>query len=213
MLPYCKSLLTGDNMLKILLGGIAGVATGYALKKYLDEEECANTYYDDEDDESFNSNTTLDEEMVDTLIARLDELKNKLNLTLFRDTTTLLRSIKNLHPGVAHLYLDSMEGLNLLSDTSQHREKLIEFYETLCEVEKAQYIHLSELEEAFLNTDDVEQLSKEDQIKANLFIEIDAFMRVACKAPLSYDGEEMTMVVKMVFHKLSMFITKTTNSN
>jgi hypothetical protein len=62
-----------------------------------------------------------------------------------------------------------------------------------------------------LHTDDVEKLSKEDQIKANLFIEIDAFMRVACEAPLSYDGEGMTMVVKMAFHKLSIFINNDTN--
>lgn len=193
-------------MLKVLLGGIAGVATGYAIKTYLDEEKCVQldlSEYDlDNEEEPFDSNTLS----IDKLIARLDDLKNKLNSTLFRETTTLLRSIKNLHPGVAHLYLDSMEGLNLLSDTLQHREKLIEFYEILCEVEKAQYIHLSELEEAFLNADDIEQLSKEDQIKANHFIEIDAFMRVACEAPLSYDGEEITMVVKMVFHKLRSYV-------
>lgn len=44
-------------MLRVLLGGIAGIVTGYALKKYLDEEECYSTHYDkDHEDEVDESN-------------------------------------------------------------------------------------------------------------------------------------------------------------
>lgn len=190
-------------MLKILLGGIAGVATGYALKKYFDEEEHYSLDY--EDDESFDASTRSDDETADILIARLDTLKQKLNSTLFRETTTILHTIKNLNTDMTHLYIDSMEGLNHLSDTPQHRAKLVEFYNILSTIEKAQYIRLSELEELFLSIDDVEQLSEEDRMKAKLFIELDAFMRAACEAPLSYNGEEITMVAKMSFQKLFMY--------
>ncbi|MFA5214614.1 hypothetical protein [Sulfuricurvum sp.] len=49
-------------MLRVLLGGIAGVATGYALKKYLDEEECYCPHHEDEDEGSDDTDNTLEEE-------------------------------------------------------------------------------------------------------------------------------------------------------
>ena len=185
-------------MLRVLLGGIAGVATGYALKKYLDEEECYCPHYEDVEG-------GIDTAQIN-LLEPLDAIKQKLNKTLFRKTEALSRAIENLIPNTPQSFTIEQNTIQMLKNTPENEAEINEFCHILTHAEYVQHKLLDELIKPLFEIDNANQLKGEEKVKATRFIEIDTLMREACTIEITLNGESISSLAKMMFHELLMYI-------
>ena len=184
-------------MLRVLLGGIAGVATGYALKQYLDEEECS--YSNSHTDEEEKSKASYPWFIIRTDIAleRLNDYKQKLQTTLFKETAVLMQSL-NMPVPTETINTDSV----ILKDTLENTGILERFLELLCETEKLQYERLHVLEEILIHADDLSEVEDEDRRKVSYLFLVDTWMREACSIALTYNDESISLPAKKAFYRL-----------
>jgi hypothetical protein len=202
-----------------MLGTIAGVATGYALKKYLDEEESVSDDTHTSDTapnisdymgwftSAFTTAATTQESNDHiNLLEPLDTIKQKLNKTLFRKTESLMGAIENLCSNTPHITIEESNTIQTLENTPENEAEITGFCDILTRAEQVQHVLLDELIKPFFEIDDANELEGEEKIKATRFIEIDRLMREACATPITLDGTSVSAMAKMAFHKLAMCI-------
>jgi hypothetical protein len=185
-------------MLKVLLSGIAGVTTAYALKKYLEEEECYCTQY--EDVESGTDAAQIN------LLEPLDAIKQKLNKTLFRKTEALSKAIENLIPNTLQSFTIEPNTIQTLKNTPENEAEINEFCHILTHAEYVQHELLDELIKPLFEIDNANQLKGEEKVKATRFIDIDTLMREACTIEITLNGESISPLAKITFQELLMYI-------
>ena len=188
-------------MIPIILGGIAGVVTGYALKKYLDEEEC----YCPQHEESVSDTVHIN------ALEPLNTIKQKLNKSLFRKTEALMSAIENLGSNTPRSVTEEPNAIQTLESTPEIEAEITEFCHILTRAEQVQHALLDELIKPFFEIDDANHLGEEERAKATRFIEIDTLMREACVTPITLDGASVSTMAKMAFHTLFMCIDENNN--
>ncbi len=198
-------------MLRLALGAITVAASGYALKKYL-EEDCIRLDLSEftknetvEDSDLFNEHV---EPSPDTnALEPLNAIRQRLNTTLFRETEGLMRTIKNLSPN-ERVSFDDLQGMDHLKSTSQNKSHIANFCSILRTAEYAEQDLLDKLEKAFSNIEDIDQLSDEDREKAIHLFKIDTLIREACQTPITFDGEQISIIASRIFNQLYIYLAK-----
>jgi len=169
-------------MLPFILGGVALAATGYGIKKY---------FADDGADKP------------ETILGDINEIKDVLHDTLFKETEWLYKSIKNLQ-STSQSRSDDIKGKNYLINTEKNREKLDEFCQILAAAGERQYKLLGELVTVFYSANGIEELSNDDMVRVVQMKELDDAMREACQVALTLDGMVISNMANMTFQKLNM---------
>jgi hypothetical protein len=221
-------------MLPLVLGGIALAATGYKLKKHLDDDENYEKFHDSlvegyewidrvdhkvdmwfdslkREKDELNQGTIYDVDLSTVLNQRdivepLRETTYQLYKTLFRETEGVKRSIKNLRRDATMPLFDDLKGIETLKNTPDNQTHLKEFCHILTKAECVQYRLLDELEKAFSAVDDFEQLSDEDKVKAVRLIEMDELMHEACQSAITFDGVFVSRMAKRAFQKVNRLL-------
>jgi Asp-tRNA(Asn)/Glu-tRNA(Gln) amidotransferase C subunit len=198
-------------MLRLALGAITVAASGYALKKYL-EEDCTRLDLSEfnkdeaiEDSDLFNDH--VDPTTDTNALEPLDTIRQHLNTTLFRETEGLMRTIKNLAPH-ERVSFDDMQGMDHLKITPQNKSQITSFCSILRSAEYAEHDLLDKLEKAFSNVEDIDQLSEEDKEKTTHLFKIDTLMREACQTPITFDGEWVSIIATRIFNQLYIYLAK-----
>ncbi|HZF71238.1 hypothetical protein [Sulfuricurvum sp.] len=183
-------------MLRLALGAITVAASGYALKKYL-EDDCIHLDFSEFNKEAADEGSNA--------LEPLDAIRHHLNTTLFRETEGLMRTIKNLSPNERGSF-DDLQGVDHLKSTSQNKNYIANFCSILRTAEYAEQELLNKLEKAFSNIEDIDHLSDEDREKATHLFKIDTLIREACQTPITFDGEQISIIASRIFNQLYIYL-------
>ena len=199
-------------MLRVILGGIAGVATGYAIKKYLDEVECSQFDFNKYDHANMNNvSNEHDEELEMDILKPLNDIKQKLNATLFRETGELIRSIKNMSPMDGEEVMDEYSGVDYLMGSPMNHQIIMSFCAILNRAEEAQTTLLQILAYPLSNIDDLNQLEGDNKLKAIDIVETDTLMREAYRIAVTLDGKNVSIVASRKYNQLLSNLEKEKN--
>lgn len=171
-------------MLPFIVGGIALAATGYGVRKYLEEDANKQiNFYDlkKKYKEYFYSNTQDD--------------KNLLNRSL-RELQTALNEIKNLDINIASaIFLDkdakkpSKNYMSILMDAQSYIET-----------------NLDKLDTIIISSNDYTTYSDEDKNFVKEHVELLCNIEKATKLEMSFEDEDVSREVKRAFAKIQRAI-------
>lgn len=192
-------------MLPFIIGGVALAATGYGIKKYLEEEVIIKSKIPRVDLSEFLAK--MDE--ANSPDSALEEYKNtKLSLekTMIKETQNAFKEIKNLKfPTFKTLELNENNDKELLLNKS-NTPLLEEFVNILSNARTMQEILLDELDKIITDNDDYHKYSEEQKIKVQEVIVLYEVAKNAISLPLTYDGISINRTIKRAFAKLKKLV-------
>ncbi len=192
-------------MLPIIIGGVALAATGYGIKKYLEEEVIIKSKIPRVDlseflakmDEANSPNSVLEE---------YRNIKLSLEKTTLNEMQNAFKEIKNLKfPTFKTLELNENNDKELLLDKSD-TSLLEEFINILSNARTMQEILLDELDKIIANSDDYDKYSEEQKMKVQEVIVLYEAAKNAINLPLTYDGISINRTIKRAFAKLKKLV-------
>lgn len=192
-------------MLPFIIGGVALAATGYGIKKYLEEEVIIKSKIPRVDlseflakmDEANSPNSVLEE---------YRNIKLSLEKTTLNEMQNAFKEIKNLKfPTFKTLELNENNDKELLLDKSD-TSLLEEFINILSNARTMQEILLDELDKIIANSDDYDKYSEEQKMKVQEVIVLYEAAKNAINLPLTYDGISINRTIKRAFAKLKKLV-------
>jgi len=192
-------------MLPFIIGGVALAATGYGIKKYLEEEVIIKSKIPRVDLSEFLAK--MDEaNSPDSVLEEYRNIKLSLEKTTLNEMQNAFKEIKNLNFSTFKtLELNENNDKELLLDKSD-TSLLEEFINILSNARTMQEILLDELDKIIANSDDYDKYSEEQKMKVQEVIVLYEAAKNAINLPLTYDGVSINRTIKRAFAKLKKLV-------
>lgn len=192
-------------MLPFIIGGVALAATGYGIKKYLEEEVIIKSKIPRVDLSEFLAK--MDEaNSPDSVLEEYRNIKLSLEKTTLNEMQNAFKEIKNLNFSTFKtLELNENNDKELLLDKSD-TPLLEEFINILSNARTMQEILLDELDKIIANSDDYHKYSEEQKMKVQEVIVLYEAAKNAINLPLTYDGVSINRTIKRAFAKLKKLV-------
>ena len=192
-------------MLPFIIGGVALAATGYGIKKYLEEEVIIKSKIPRVDLSEFLAK--MDEaNSPDSALEEYRNIKLSLEKTTLNEMQNAFKEIKNLNFSTFKtLELNENNDKELLLDKSD-TSLLEEFINILSNARTMQEILLDELDKIIANSDDYDKYSEEQKMKVQEVIVLYEAAKNAINLPLTYDGVSINRTIKRAFAKLKKLV-------
>lgn len=191
-------------MIPYIIGGVALAATGYGLKKYLEEEVIIKSKIPRVDLSEFLANLAKEES---TVLEEYKNLKTSLEKTTLKEMQDAFKEIKNL---------EITQFKASQQDENFNNEKLLlddlnipiieEFVNILSNAKTMQNILLDELENIIVNCDDYYKYSQEQKMKVQEAVSIYVATKETLNLALSYDEISISKTTLRAFAKLKKLV-------
>lgn len=191
-------------MIPYIIGGVALAATGYGLRKYLEEEAIVESKIPRVDLSEFLANLGKENSTV------LDEYKNiktYLEKTTLKEMQDAFREIKNLELTQFKASQEDKNSKNeklLLDDSNIPIIK--EFINILSNAKTMQNILLDEQEDIIVNCDDYYKYSQEQKMKVQEALSIYVATKSIVNLALTYDEISISKTTLRAFAKLKKLV-------
>jgi len=191
-------------MIPYIIGGVALAATGYGLRKYLEEEAVVESKIPRVDLSEFLANLGKENS---TILDEYKNIKTYLEKTTLKEMQDAFREIKNLE---LTQFKASQE------DKNSKNEKLLlndsnipiieEFINILSNAKTMQNILLDELEDIIVNCDDYYKYSQEQKMKVQEALSIYVATKSIVNLALTYDEISISKTTLRAFAKLKKLV-------
>lgn len=204
-------------MLPFIIGGVALAATGYGIKKYLEDEKVINEFLNNSKKENKNEEEGRhffvdlgDDEPSSEIKEPQDKFrsaKNELFRTNLRELQTALCEIKNYEKEVfSPLYTASTNKYPFTEMSDEVKEELEKFATILQKTKNYLEPQLDKLDALLLKSNDYTSYSEDEQKFIKDLIELENLIVKATQSKITFDGKNFARAVKRTFAKIEKLI-------